>query len=37
MNEVLVEFELGPAALQYMRERLAQGKTLASYLLGGKI
>ena len=33
MNEVLVEFELGPAALQYMRERLAEGKTLAHYLL----
>jgi len=33
MNEVLVEFELGPAALQYIRERLAEGKTLARYLL----
>jgi len=33
MNEVLVEFELGPAALEYMRERLGQGKTLAHYLL----
>jgi len=33
MNEVLVELKLGPAALQYIRERLAEGKTLAHYLL----
>src|SRR4030042_889051 len=32
-NEVLVELKLGPAALQYIRERLAEGKTLARYLL----
>ena len=33
MNDVLVEFELGAAALEYMRERLGYGKTLAHYLL----
>jgi len=33
MNEVLVELELGPAALEYIRERLGHGKTLARYLL----
>jgi hypothetical protein len=33
MNDVLIEFKLGPAALEYMRECLAHGKTLGQYLL----
>jgi hypothetical protein len=36
MNDALVELKLGPAALQYILERLAQGKTLASHLLRRK-